>query len=82
MKHCHIDPSIWNEVEIRPEPSTSHHLVDVLRVSSGEMISVFDGKGRVASARVVLEGGRIIVLKVVETSTETRNRSGVTVGIE
>ncbi|MEJ5260727.1 MAG: RsmE family RNA methyltransferase [Anaerohalosphaeraceae bacterium] len=34
------------------DPSESHHLAHVLRIKMGETVEVFDGRGRLASARV------------------------------
>ena len=69
MHHCHVDPSIWSDTEILLPASSEHHLINVLRVSSGEMLSIFDGMGNKAVARVAFEKGRRVVLKVVEKSS-------------
>ncbi|OGV66407.1 MAG: hypothetical protein A2283_20385 [Lentisphaerae bacterium RIFOXYA12_FULL_48_11] len=64
MHRCYVDPSIWNESEIHLPSDTEHHLVNVLRVSEGEMVEVFDGKGRHGSAQVDVARGRKAILKL------------------
>ena len=50
-------------------PSEGHHLVDVLRLGPGDLVVVFDGEGREATARIVSAGGndRGVVLAEEET---------------
>lgn len=64
MHRCYVDPSIWNDSEILLPSDSEHHLVNVLRVSSGEMVEVFDGRGRHASARVDISRGRKAILQL------------------
>lgn len=72
MNRFYVDPSIWSDSEILLPSSSEHHLVHVLRVAAGEMIELFDGRGRSAVARVALERGRKAVLKIEESSFTPR----------
>jgi 16S rRNA (uracil1498-N3)-methyltransferase len=69
MHRCYIDPAVWSDSEILLPSSSEHHLINVLRVSNGEMVELFDGKGRYAFARVAIEKGRKAVLKIEERSS-------------
>ncbi len=62
MHRCYVEPESWSDSEVLPSSASEHHLVNVLRVSAGEMVEVFDGKGRHACARVDLSRGRRVVL--------------------
>lgn len=53
MNRCFIDRSIWRENESDLSAEESHHLLDVLRAKPGEIIEIFDGQGRTASAELI-----------------------------
>lgn len=72
MHQCYVDPAIWSDSEILLPSESEHHLVHVLRVAAGEMISIFDGRGRHAVARVAIEKGRKAILRVEESSFVAR----------
>jgi 16S rRNA (uracil1498-N3)-methyltransferase len=81
MNRCHIDPSDWNESEMIPSADERHHLMDVLRCKAGEIVAVFDGKGREAKARIVASGSGKqagIVLKVIAAGATTGPELSVT----
>jgi 16S rRNA (uracil1498-N3)-methyltransferase len=81
MNRCHIDPVDWNESEMIPSADEQHHLMDVLRCEVGEIVAVFDGKGREAKARIASsDPGRQarIVLKVIATGAAAGPELSVT----
>ena len=53
MHRCFVKPEDWNESEIRLSRAEEHHLLHVLRAGTGDVVSVFDGRGREARARIV-----------------------------
>ena len=57
MHRFFIEPANWTGRDIRLSTSEEHHLLDVVRVSPGDEVAVFDGEGRRAVARVVEAGG-------------------------
>jgi 16S rRNA (uracil1498-N3)-methyltransferase len=58
MHRCFIDPSQWNDEEMRLSADEQHHLRDVLRGKAGDTVLAFDGRGREAEARLAVRGGR------------------------
>lgn len=86
MHRCYIDPADWNGSEMIPSTDEQHHLMDVLRCESGEIVAVFDGKGREAKARITApipdraDSGKQpgIVLKVISTGAAAGPELSVT----
>lgn len=66
MHRFYVDSAGWNDSEVILSPASEHHLIDVLRVAGGEMVMLFDGRGRCASARVSFEKGHRALLKISE----------------
>jgi 16S rRNA (uracil1498-N3)-methyltransferase len=54
MHRCHVEAGQWTAAGIRLSAEELHYLRDVLRVRDGEPVTVFDGCGREAEARVSL----------------------------
>ena len=52
MHRCYIPPSAWLHQPLQPEADEAHHLLHVLRARAGDLVTVFDGQGRHAEARV------------------------------
>ncbi len=52
MHRCFLAPDRWQDGVLVPGRDEAHHLRDVLRVTVGDTISVFDGAGRRVEARV------------------------------
>ncbi|MDP6490970.1 MAG: RsmE family RNA methyltransferase [Kiritimatiellia bacterium] len=53
MHRCYLAPGRWQDGVLVPGKDEAHHLRDVLRVTCGDVIAVFDGAGRRVEARVV-----------------------------
>ena len=64
MHHCYVTPDSWNETQMSLSSGESHHLVRVVRAQTGDLVNVFDGKGRKAVAR--LSGTDPATLEVTE----------------
>ena len=52
MHRCYAAPGDWSETGIRLTPEESHHLRNALRLRAGDEVTVFDGCGRAAVARI------------------------------
>jgi len=50
---CYLPPEQWGDSVVRVTGREAHHLLRVLRVTSGDVVTCFDGKG--SEARAVVE---------------------------
>lgn len=63
---CFIPPAAWSTGTMALESAERHHLVDVLRAGPGTEITVFDGAGREAVARVDAIGRHDVRLTMIQ----------------
>ena len=49
--------------------SEAHHLVDVLRMTKGQTVELFDGTGKLATAEIETLNNKRTTLKIVKTQT-------------
>lgn len=54
MHRCFIEPTEWKNNRLRLSAEEDHHLLNVLRVRNGDIVTVFDGRGKEAPARVLI----------------------------
>jgi len=71
MPRCFVSPDAWDDRDLRLSPEEEHHLLDVLRAVPGDLVTLMDGQGREAKARLTAAGAgrgasRRVVLEVVE----------------
>ncbi|MCK5528570.1 MAG: 16S rRNA (uracil(1498)-N(3))-methyltransferase [Kiritimatiellae bacterium] len=66
MHRCLIKPEDWDSHCVSLSDYEAHHLLNVLRISAGEQVAVFDGSGREAIAMVELEQGGEVVLHILD----------------
>jgi len=52
MHRCHVSPDCWDDREMTLSRQEEHHLREVARIGLGEVVQVFDGRGREAAARI------------------------------
>lgn len=77
MHRCLVDPAAWSGGEVRLSGPARHHLVNVLRAAAGEEVSVFDGRGREAVARLVDACSDPALLHVVTSGVQAAPRLSV-----
>ena len=53
MHRCFVSPEKWAGDNVALDVAESHHLAHVLRLGVGDLVEVFDGRGRYAPARIV-----------------------------
>ncbi len=70
MHRFHLPRSEWNSASPGLDASESHHALDVLRLKSGDRLTVFDGEGREASAQIEVVEGKTVRLRLLQ-KTET-----------
>ena len=69
MPRFHLPPSDWPSATLLGDEAK--HLAQVLRIKSGETITVFDGHGRRAGAEVLTVSRDQVSLRIGETSATT-----------
>lgn len=62
MHRFHLPADLWETATL--PPGESHHCVNVLRLGPDERVTVFDGAGREASAKIVSADSRAVVVKL------------------
>ena len=62
MHRFHLAPENWESATL--DESESHHCLNVLRLEVGDRATVFDGRGREASAVIYSKNGSRVVLKI------------------
>jgi 16S rRNA (uracil1498-N3)-methyltransferase len=67
MHRFHLRPDHWESATLDAEES--HHCLNVLRLSEGERVTVFDGAGREGQAVIASTTGSKAILKISSTST-------------
>lgn len=68
MKRCFVDQNAWQKKESELFAEESHHLLAVLRAKPGEIIEIFDGKGRTARAELISARKNIAGIKILPES--------------
>lgn len=68
MKRCFVDQHIWQKDESELSAEESHHLLSVLRSRPGEIIEIFDGKGRTAQARLIAKHQNLACINILPDS--------------
>ncbi len=64
MIRCFVDSEAWREGPLALSGKEARHLGWVLRVRPGDPVTLFDGRGREAEARVSRVGAREVLLEV------------------
>jgi len=65
MHRFFLEPDQWNAASPALNAHESHHALDVLRLGSGDRLTVFDGSGGEATAQIVAVEGRHAQLRVM-----------------
>ncbi len=66
MHRFFISPGSWNPAELALGEAESHHALTVLRLTPGERVAVFDGRGNEATAEIAeTSGKRRVALRVL-----------------
>ena len=64
IHRTYVHPQGWLTDQIKADRSESNHLINVLRVKTGDVVIAFDGEGRQAHARVSSVDDGIAVLNI------------------
>ena len=52
MHRFYIPPAAWNPDALRLDEAESHHALNVLRLTPGDKVVVFNGQGAEATAQI------------------------------
>ncbi len=72
MKQSWFVVEQWNENEILLPEDESHHAIKVLRVAPPDVITITDGKGKVAKASVTRIDGDRVAVEILEMEDRRR----------
>ena len=64
MHRFYLPPNEWNSASPALDEGESHHVLDVLRFSKGDHVTVFDGEGGEARADIVAVEGEKVGLRI------------------
>ena len=59
-------PESWTEIEVRLPEDESHHALNVMRVAPPDVISVTDGRGRIAKCAASRVEGGVLTAEILE----------------
>ncbi len=65
MSRFYAPPSQWVADHVVLDEAEGRHAVEVLRLKQGDALTLFDGEGKVASARLVLAGKRRVEAEIL-----------------
>lgn len=66
MHRFHLPTELWESATLPADES--HHCINVLRLGADDRVTVFDGAGREASAKIVKPDGKAVLLKLGATA--------------
>ena len=64
----YIPPSAWKRDHFTLDAAESHHALDVLRLETGQRVTIFNGEGAEAIAEIVKAGRDAVELHTIQTS--------------
>lgn len=68
MHRCYVNPEGWQDDIIIPTPDEKHHLLDVVRAGAGDIVEVFDGRGRSAQVKLAKNYGEDVLCIIPGTA--------------
>jgi 16S rRNA (uracil1498-N3)-methyltransferase len=76
----YIPPHAWRPERLALDSTEAHHATDVLRLQTGDRLTVFNGQGDEATTEIVKTGRDGIELRIVSTAKSPRLRCEITLG--
>ena len=78
LHRFYLPPSRWSEDQPELDPADAHHCTDVLRLGSGDAVTVFDGQGNEASATLTEVTRKHTFLSLGERRSTPKPRCSLT----
>lgn len=69
MPRFYAPAAQWSKDRVLLDEAEGRHAVEVLRLRQGDVLSVFDGAGRVATARLIVEGKRRVEAEIQDVTS-------------
>jgi len=66
------EPEEWTESEVRLPPEESHHALRVMRITPPDVLTVTDGRGRVARCAASRLEGDLLVAEILDSEERRR----------
>lgn len=76
---CFAEPSAWADGKVTLSQDESHHLLHVMRADTGTAVTVFDGAGTEAGARLARKTGKTAELEVTALHKHPRPQPEITI---
>ncbi|MBL7070719.1 MAG: 16S rRNA (uracil(1498)-N(3))-methyltransferase [Candidatus Omnitrophica bacterium] len=68
MSRFYVKPEFIQENKIHIDRIESHHIIDVMRLSEGDLITVFDGSGREFEGKISSVANKRVAIDILKTS--------------
>lgn len=78
MSRFYVPTSRWANDKVVMEESEGRHAVEVLRLKIGDEVSLFDGEGRIARARLAQAGKRLVEAEIVSCESVAKPAAQIT----
>ena len=80
MPRFYIPPARWNPGRLLLDADESHHATSVLRLKTGDRVTVFNGEGAQAAAEIAGGGKRALELRPLEITQSPQPPCRITLG--
>lgn len=80
MHRFYIAPARWNPDQLELDASEAHHALDVLRLTAGERVLVFNGEGAEITAEIVDVGRDKVALRKLQAGKSQPLGCRITLG--
>lgn len=74
MSRFYVRPEAVKDGRIYIEKEESHHIIDVMRLREGDMVTVFDGTGKEYKGNISSAENKRVIIDVSETKAAGRKR--------
>jgi 16S rRNA (uracil1498-N3)-methyltransferase len=75
MSRFYVSPESVKGEKIYVGKEESHHIVDVMRLRSGDQVTVFDGTGRIYEGAISSAEGKGVTIDILKTKTAAGRRT-------
>ena len=69
---CYLEPNAWSDSPLSLSKEESHHLLSVLRAKAGEELTLFDGQGREALAKLTQAKAKQATIEILRPLPQTK----------